>query len=466
MLIVSSGIIASKTFAANNFLKFQTKKKPNFLFISVDDLCTHLGCYGHKQVISPNIDKLASKGVLFSRAYCQAPVCGASRASLLTGIRPNFKSKRFIDAESRADKDAPYAITVVQHLKSNGYHTISNGKIFHYAEDSALNWSETPWSPHGNLKENFDKIWLDPNSKNLLSAKGRGPYKESPEVPDEAYGDGKVAIKTIQDLRRLKKGKSPFFLACGFTRPHLPFNAPKKYFNLYNPSKIDIADNRYSPVNLPSKCHNSSEIKRYSQIDGWPSEEKFHRDARHAYYACISYIDALIGKILDELNSLELDKNTIVVLFGDNGWHLGEHNFWGKHNMLNNTIHVPLIVRAPGSKTNTRTNALVEFVDIYPTLCELAGLSLPSSHILNGKSFVPVLKNPKQHWKDAAYIDWNGAKAVKTDRYLYTEWDAETKMLFDHKIDPDENVNIANKPENAKLIENLSALLNKSNKLN
>lgn len=446
------------------------ESRPNILFLAVDDLRTQLNCYGHKETVSPAIDQLASEGIVFGRAYCQVPVCGASRASLMTGIRPNHPA-RFTDAGSRADQDTPNAITLAEHFKNNGYHTISNGKIFHYVADSADSWSEKPWRVYDYDTDkkgdwgahHFNKIWLNPASKQAINPKtGRGPFWEMADVPDDAYDDGKTAEKTIEDLRRMKAGNQPFFIACGFSKPHLPFNAPKKYYDLYDPAQLDLADNRFAITGKPPECTNSNEIQNYSLVSDWPDKEAFHRQARHAYYACVSYVDALIGKILAELKALDLDKNTIIVLWGDHGWHLGEHNFWGKHNTLNNALQVPLIVRVPGSKQNLQTDALVEFVDIYPSLCEFAGLSYPASHTLEGKSFAPLLNNPNQPWKEAVFSQWKKANAVKTDRYLYTEWSSGSKMLFDHQSDPQENINIANKPELAGTVAYLSSLLKTS----
>ncbi len=443
--------------------------KPNVLFIAVDDLRTELGCYGSRQVISPNIDRLAAEGIVFSRAYCQVPVCGASRASLMTGIRPDHAAGRFTHAGSRADRDVPSAVNLAMHFKGNGYETISNGKIFHYVQDSADSWTQPPfrvydydtdgqgdWAAH-----HFDRIWLDPESRKHISDKGRGPWYEAADVPDDAYEDGQTAAKTIDDLRRLAAQERPFFLACGFSRPHLPFNAPRKYFDLYNTDEIKLADNRFPIVSKPRECTNSGEIGAYSRIEGWPESEIFHRQARHAYYACVSYVDSLIGSVINEIKTLGLDQNTAVVLWGDHGWHLGEHNFWGKHNTLNNALQVPLIVRVPGQRRNLKTDALVEFVDLYPTLCELAGIRQPA-HTLDGQSFLPLLEKPDHPWKEAVYGEWTTGRAVKTDRYLYTEWKSGSRMLFDHALDPDENTNVAANPRYKSIVDYHRALLNNS----
>jgi len=443
-----------------------SKKTPNILFIAVDDLRTELGCYGRQQVKSPHIDRLASEGVVFSRTYCQVPVCGASRASLMTGIRPDHGAGRFTHAGTRADRDVPAAINLAKHFRNHGYETVSNGKIFHYVQDSADSWTQPPFrvydydtDGHGDWGAHFfDQIWLDPQSRKHISAKGRGPWYEAADVPDDAYEDGKTAAKTIGDLRRLAQQDRPFFLACGFSRPHLPFNAPKKYFDLYDENKIELAGNRFKIAGKPPECTNSAEIRAYSQIDGWPADETFHRKARRAYYACVSYVDSLVGSILNELKTLGLDENTVILLWGDHGWHLGEHNFWGKHNTLNNALQVPLIVRVPGQKPALKTNALVEFVDIYPTLCELANLPHPS-HPLDGQSFLPLLSDPDRPWKKAVYSEWTTGRAVKTDRYLYTEWKSGSRMLFDHVLDPDENTNVASDPQYRTVIEDHRALL-------
>jgi arylsulfatase A-like enzyme len=449
---ISKGVSGSKS-----------AQPPNILFISVDDLRTQLGCYGHSHTISPHIDQLAAEGILFERAYCQMPVCGPSRASLMTGLRPSKNRFR----QWRADRGAPYAVTLGRHFKSHGYLAINNGKIFHSNSDSANGWSRPPWRVYDYDTQgqgdwaavHFDKIWLDPESKKNRSKIGRGPYWESADVPDDAYEDGQVAAKCIEDLRQMKKSGQPFFLACGFHRPHLPFNAPKKYYDLYDPSQIDLASNRFDIADRPPECRNSNEITQYARVEGWPNGEKFHRTARHAYYACVSYVDALIGSVLSELKSLDLDKNTLVILWGDHGWLLGEHNFWGKHNTLHETLRVPLIIRVPGGPANVRIQSIIELVDLYPTLCEWCGLPFPESHQLDGQSFMPLLKNPQLPWKEAAFSEWGKGKSIITDRYLYTEWDSGSKMLFDHQKDPFENVNLAHSLEFAQTVKYLNRLV-------
>ena len=440
-------------------------KKPNVLFIAVDDLRPELNCYGQSQIISPNIDRLVSEGTVFNRAYCNVPTCGASRASLLTGLRPRWPDR--FRGNGRGDKQVPDALTMPMHFKNNGYHAISNGKIFHNQFDFADSWSEEPWrmfdyeDGRNWVVDNFDKLYLNPESANNRNDQTRrGPFCESADVDDCQTQDGKLADKTIADLSRLSRSDRPFFMACGFWRPHLPFNAPKKYWDMYDRSKIELADNRYKPKDLPKQCSNSGEINSYSQVKGRKDSDEFHRQARHAYYACVSFIDAQVGRVLDTLDELGIADNTIIVLWGDHGWHLGEHTFWGKHNTLNNALQVPLVVKGPGCSMG-KTDSLAELVDIYPTLCELTDLPRPQH--LQGDSFAAVLKDASKQIKPAVYSIWQGGHAIKTDRYLYTQWQKDGKttahMLYDHKNDPDENTNIADDPQNKQLVEKLQQMI-------
>ena len=442
-------------------------KQPNILFIAVDDLRPQLGCYGHSETISPNIDKLASRGTIFERAYCNVPVCGPSRVSVLTGIRTASNQWKTSNLKGAFT-------SLPSFFRTHGYHALSNGKVFHHMHDRKDDWSEPPWRSveiyHGKkdwANYNAYGVWQDEDSGENINPKSkRGPYCEAADVPDNAYQDGKVADKTIADLKRLKKLKQPFFLACGFWRPHLPFNAPKKYWDMYKRKDVALAPNRSRPKDLPAPCRTSGEIDGYALTGKRKQSEEFHREARHAYYACVSYVDAQIGKIIKELDASGFSENTIVVLWGDHGWNLGEHNFWGKHNTLNNSLHSPLLVCAPGTKKKNRTRRLVEFVDIYPSLCELASLPVPK-HV-QGKSFVPLMNDPKQEWKPAVFSKWSGCDAVKTDRYLYTEWKKGGKvthrMLFDHKTDPLENVNIAETPNAKDTVARLSRILRSGRK--
>jgi len=430
----------------------------NVLFIAVDDLRPQLGCYGQKQINSPNIDRLAAEGVTFLRCYCQVPVCGASRASLLTGARPT--RQRFLGYATWAQRDLPGVPVLPELFKTHGYHAISNGKIFHHLSDCRDAWSEVPWRPSGPWRN-----YLLAESKRAAAANsGAGPAFEAAEVRDNNYFDGQIADKGIYDLRRLARMDRPFFLAMGFLKPHLPFNAPTKYWDMYKPADIDLADNPFRPKGAPDAAlHNWGELRAYAGIPKkGPLPDDIARKLVHGYYACVSYTDAQIGRVIDELDRLGLRDNTVVILWGDHGWNLGEHGLWCKHCNFETSLHSPLIVRAPGALRGAKTNALTEYIDIYPSLCELCVLPKPGH--LAGTSFVPLLKDPKQAWKQAVYSRYFNGDSVKTDRYRYTEWRRRdgavyARMLYDHDVDPFENVNIAEMPSNKALVEKLSRML-------
>jgi len=438
--------------------------RPNVLFIAVDDLRPELGCFGRDHIVSPHIDRLAADGVVFHRSYCQSPVCGASRASLLSGIRPT-RDRAFKGYLHHADKDWGAPLSLPKHFRENGYHTISNGKVYHHRNDGAGSWSEDAWRPSG---EWGGRGYL--RRENIAIARdgerGLGPAYECADVGDSDYADGRTADKAISDLRRLKRMDQPFFLAVGFVKPHLPFNAPKKYWDLYDPDEIDLADNPFRPKDAPDAAiHNWGELRAYHGIPKkGPLSEEMARTLVHGYYACTSYTDAQIGRVLDELDRLGLSGKTIVVLWGDHGWNLGEHTLWCKHCHFQTSLRAPLIVRVPGLKGGIQTDGLTEFVDIYPSLCELAGLPLPE-HI-EGRSFVPLLKDPKRPGKKAIYSRFHSGDSVRTDRYCYTEWAGKNgkmyaRMLYDQKLDPDENTNISERPESAELVKRLSRELHK-----
>lgn len=429
--------------------------KTNVLFIAVDDLRPELGCYGAGHIHSPNIDKLAATGTLFLNAYCNVPVCGASRASLLTGLRPTLT--RFKTYLSRSDEEAPEAITLPGLFKANGYTTISNGKVFHNANDSKDDWDEV-WrigniTPRDYITE--ENIRLD------TTANLRGyPFERTPAT-DTAYKDGKMTEKAIADLKRLKENGRPFFLAVGYLKPHLPFNAPQKYWDLYPEESIQLPDNRFQPTDVPAQAlHNFGELRHYAGVPktGLVSDS-LARTLIHGYYACVSYTDALIGKLLDALAELDLDKNTIVILWGDHGWNLYEHGLWCKHCNYRTSLKAPIILRTPGQPEAYRRDEMVEFVDIYPTLAELCGLPAPGH--LQGNSLVPLISDDKVEWKDRVESVWQNGFTYTSRTHAYTEWRTENdsivaRMLFDHVTDPGENVNIAGKEESKAVLEALS----------
>lgn len=442
----------------------QAPKKPNVLFFAVDDLRPELNCYGREHIKSPNIDRIAKWGMVFNRAYCQQAVCSPSRSSLLTGTRPD--STKVWDLVTHFRDAEPNIVTLPQHFKENGYFVQGLGKIYHPGYDDQRSWSvpwQTPNAPnYAKVSSKETKDEDKPNAKN-------GPAFEAGDVADNFYKDGMVAEQAVSILQGLSKKPEPFFFAVGFAKPHLPFVSPKKYWDLYDPTKIKLAPNPFHPKDAPEYAlTNSGELRNYTNMPAkGPIPDPLARTLKHAYYAAVSYTDAQIGKVLDELERLDLRKNTIIVLWGDHGWKLGEHGEWAKHSNVENDANAPLLLAAPGLKTaGRRSNALVEFVDIYPTLAELAGLSLPSH--LEGVSFKPVLENPDRKWKAAAFSQYPRKTlmgySMRTDRYRFTVWvdrkdhsKIDAIELYDHQTDPQENTNIAKVAANKDLVNSLMA---------
>ena len=431
--------------------KDDKKKKPNILFIAVDDLRPELNFYGANHIKSPNLDQLANESLVFNKAYCNIPVCGASRASLLTGMRPT--RNRFITAHTSKDKQVPNAKSLPFLLKENGYTTISNGKIYHYNKDDVTAWDEM-WQP--------DKLWSYalPESQEIRKNTKRGLPFEVAEVHDSVYRDGKLTLKVIQDLKKLKQSNQPFFLTMGLMKPHLPFTAPKKYWDLYDRNQIELPESYIQPKTTPKQAfHRYGELRNYENI---PKKghlpDDLAKELIHGYYACVSYIDAQIGLVLDELKRLELEDDTIVILWGDHGWNLGDHKLWCKHVTFETALRTPLIIKVPGKTKGTKTEAITEYIDIYPSLAELVGLEVPKT--VEGKSFVPILngEKPQKDWAVSKFKD--AVTLIKGDLF-YTEWTkdegiAYARMLFDHKTDPLELDNLAEKPENKELVNKLS----------
>lgn len=430
--------------------------RPNVLFIPVDDLRPQINCYGYSQMVTPNLDRLATGGALFERAYCQAPVCGASRCSLLSGCRP--QTTGIHSYHGRIDKAMPDVLTMPQHFKNNGYATVSLGKVYHVLGDDRKGWSKDPWKPDDFFPGYVTEEALARNREK----EHRGPPFERADVPDDAYGDGKITNRAIREMKRLKDER--FFLAAGYVRPHLPFNAPAKYWDLYDRDEIELPEHDGRPENAPRQAmHNWGELRHYYGIPskGGLSDEKAKK-LIHAYYASVSYIDAQVGKLLDALDRLGLAENTIVCLWGDHGWNLREHGLWCKHSCFETSLWSPVLVCGPGVPAGIRTDGLTEFVDIYPSLADLCGLSVPD-HI-EGSSFAPLLREPDRPWKKGAFSGHRGARSVKTDRYRYTRWvnkkgERYAHMLYDHKKDPKETVSIADRPANKDLVKRLNRLM-------
>ncbi|TWU35340.1 Arylsulfatase [Novipirellula aureliae] len=465
-------------------LSSNDRKRPNILFIAVDDLRPSLGCYGDSLAISPHIDKLASEGMRFDRAYCQVAVCNPSRASLMTGLRPDTLGVWTLPIHFR--EAMPDAVTLPQWLRQFGYTAVSHGKIYHNPTPDPQSWSE-PIRDLPNLPfaypEGTQKLVAGAREKlpqrDWRKTSLRNPSTAAPDLPDNQLLDGARADICIEDLRRHGKSSQPFFLAMGFIRPHLAFVAPKKYWDLYEPDKLPVLTGQQVPAGSPPYAmHNNSELSHYVDLIDMPAPwdeetlpvEKM-RELVHGYYACVSYIDAQIGRIMQALDEEGLRENTIVVLWSDHGWKLGEYRGWGKMTNYEIDARVPLIVSAPGMKTaGQASDSLVELLDLFPTLCELTGVDIPD--FVEGKSFVPVLQDSQASIHEAAvsqyYRPYKGNEfmgySLRTDRYRYIEWrDFSTgemveQELYDHDANEMETKNLID-TVSPDVIEGLSNLL-------
>ena len=452
--------------------------KPNVLLICVDDLKPLLRCYGDKIVQSPNIDRLAQRGMLFEKAFCNQAVCSPSRNALLTGLRP--QTLGIYDLPTNFRQSVPDAVTLPQYFKANGYRAEGLGKIFHVGHGNVndeASWSVPHYSPktisyalkENNPPESTREQALFENKKEAWKLP-RGAPTENAEVPDHRYGDGMIAEEAIQRLAAAKaKPEEPFFLAVGFLTPHLPFVAPKKYWDLYDPASFKLPELQKAPEGAPEFAPSSwGELRQYKDMpDKGPvtTEQAIH--LIHGYHAATSYMDAQLGKVLDALNSNGFAENTIIVLWGDHGWHLGDHGMWCKHTNYEQATRIPLIVAAPGVPPGQRTQALVETVDIYPTLAELASLPAPAKR--DGRSFASVLTNPGTHTRDHAIHvyprgeGWIG-RAIRTQRHRLVEWkkpgeapESAILELYDYETDPAETKNLA--AEQPQVVAELRKLL-------
>ena len=399
----------------------------NALFIIVDDLRPWLGCYGHPEIHTPNIDRLAERGMLFNRAYCQLPLCNPSRASMLTGLRPATTGIYSNSGDFR--EILPDVVDLQQYFDQNGYTTHSVGKVVH---------ERVPFTP--------------------------SPSWQALDVADDALSDGQTAKQAAEILTDVKDQQ--FFLAVGFDKPHLPFSAPRKYYELYETQTFSLPSTSDYPRNAPALSHNSLDLLSvFSDIspeDLPPSEEKGLELIR-GYAASTSYMDAQVGRVLQQLDNLGLSENTIIVFAGDHGFHLGEHGTWRKNTLFEVALRSPLIISVPGQQSD-RTDALAELVDIYPTLCDACQIPIPSQ--LEGLSLMPVIEQPARPWKTAAFSQLNragvGGRSIRTAQYRYTEWGGRGRRgmeLYDYDADPDETVNIVDLPENAELVAQLSQQL-------
>ena len=431
-------------------------KKENIIFIIVDDLRDLVMADNQLQISTPNIDKLKKRGVTFKNSFTNNPVCGASRASLLTGLRPT--KSRFTTFYTKINEDTPNSLTIASHLKNNGYRTISNGKISHHARDAAYGWDDIFRGSRNNPKDYKDPI----NIKNLKN--NFGPASEFVYTDDNDYSDGKVAQKTIRDIRSINQSDMPFFIAVGFQKPHLPFVAPKKYWDLYDRNDIVLPFNNFFPPNAPQKANYFYELRKFTDVPekGAISDDKA-KELIHAYYACVSYIDAQIGLILDELNNQDLTNNTTVVLTSDHGFSLSEHGRWTKHNLFQYELKIPMIISSPKYKKNKTSESFVELVDLYPTFCDLADIETPK--FVQGKSLVSNLKMPNKVTNEIAFSIWKNGETLISNKYYYTEWKRKgsvtDRMLYDIENDELQMNNIAEIRSNKSIVDSLSQILNK-----
>lgn len=410
--------------------------KMNVLFIAVDDLRNELNCYGSSHIHSPNFDRLASEGTIFNNAYCMQAVCAPSRNSMMTGLRPDAIG--IYDLYTFFRKKIPHVITLPQHFKEHGYHSEGMGKIYHTGhgnQDDSLSWSVPFWKPVKEIAKlqkitRGDTVGLERDYPSIENKKL--PWYRS-GTAEEDMTDAMVAKHAVQRLKELKD--STFFLAVGFVKPHLPFVAPKKYWDLYAPEKIEIPPTN-PPEEMPEIALNTfGELRKYHgiQAEGLLEEDQ-SRNLIHGYYACVSYIDAQLGLLLDALKENGLEENTIVVLWGDHGWKLGDYGSWCKHTNFEMDTRAPLFIKVPGMESHgNNTKALAEFIDVYPTLCDLAGLPAPEH--LQGTSLVPILKNPLNEVKEVAFSQYPRGKSLGYDRkneimgysirnrqYRFTRW--------------------------------------------
>lgn len=457
-------------------------RSPNVLLITIDDLRPQLGCYGDRYARTPNIDRLAARGTVFERAYCQQALCGPSRSSFLTGLRP--ETLGIYDIETHFRSKVPDVVTLPQYFKNHGYYTRGFQKVFHLAgfdpEIGNLNdppsWSEELYLPRKPHYGPEGQRVLDEAYARIRAAGGKPGYTnlprsfavEAPEVGDEDLADGDVAREALATLRRVKD--RPFFLAVGFYKPHLPFVAPKRYWDLYDERALELPRNQHPPDGTPEwVVPGWNELGSYVGMPKHgPMPPELGRRLLHGYLASISYVDALVGGLLGELDRLGLRGNTVVTLLGDNGFQLGEHGAWAnKHSNFETSARVPLIVSAPGQRrAGARSKALVELVDLYQTLAVCCGLPAPES--LEGSSLRPLLDEPARPWKRAAFsLHPRGkrmGRSARTERYRYTEWALpgqrpDTFEFYDHSTDPGENVNLAAASGYRKTLDQMRAVL-------
>ncbi|GAB1415012.1 sulfatase [Paludibacter sp.] len=448
---------------ATQLIGAQTEKKPNILFVIFDDLRPELKCYGNEHIISPNIDAIAQDGTLFMHSYCQQAVSAATRASFLTGLRPDVTGVQYPYSVYFVENIIPKYGTIQKRIFDEGeYYVRTLGKVHHgYSED----FTEPHYTPKGvgnyALPENKQKKQQE------------GPFYEIADAPDEAYRDGLVAQETIETIKRIKKQDKPFFLSVGFVKPHLPFAAPKKYFDLYKEKDLPVSPNPQPTINETgfSRLKGAYDYKWLSEgkMTNNIIDEDQARKIRHGYYAATSFADAQLGKIIKELKRNKLYDNTYIIIIGDHGWHLGDNAHWAKSTNFERATFSPLIVKAGerGYQKSKKCNEFVEYVDIYPTIMDIASYKTPD--YIEGLSFMPLLKNSNMEWKSAAFSQFHRGKvegyAIRNSKYRYIRWvvrdtkELKAEELYDEVNDPFEQNNIAK--QNPELCTEMNTLLEK-----
>lgn len=450
--------------------------KPNVLFISIDDLRPQTYSYGHSQMVTPNIDQLATEGYQFNRAYAQVAICGASRTSVLTGLRPDTTGVYNNNTNFR--NSVPWVTTLPKHFSNNGYNSIGIGKKYHNGSNDPQTWDV--WL--GDSGSNWVQPYVDPDNlsihldrKAIQGSTGtthNGPVTECVDTNYNSYVDGKVTDETIQLIADLSNGDQPFFIGVGFAKPHLPFIAPKKYWDYYTVEDLDIPEYRQRGQNTDSFRFSytySQELRTYYGVPEMPtgnthpknapsfettpsvSHDNLEQELIHGYYACVSYADDLVGKLIQALKDNDVYDNTVILLWGDHGWHLGEHNQWTKHTNYEIANRIPLIIKAPQLPGNVSLDSLVEALDIYPTLSDLCGIDLPPH--LEGDTLVPLMEGTANLDTDepslSQYPRFSGRMGytIRTENFRYIQWQRngilEYEELYDHRTDPKENINIA-----------------------
>ena len=483
-------------------------QQKNVLFIAVDDLKPMLGCYGISEIQTPNIDRLAESGTVFLNNHCQQAVCAPSRASLLTGLRPD--NTKVWDLKTIMRDYVPDVLTMPQYFRQNGYETVAYGKIYDprsvdkeldklswsipYNDVNIYNYSDEDGEPYlgrwqsPETKALAEKYINEAEKKGLKGYKQKAyaqkfvkPSTEMVDLPDDAYADGQTVQNAIGMMKELANNEKSFFLAVGFKKPHLPFTAPKKYWDLYDPEKIELSNWQKAPKDVPSfALHSWGELKSYSDIkefiqpNGILKDEK-QRELIHGYMASVSFIDTQVGKLLAELKKQGLSDNTVIVLWGDHGWHLGDHGIWCKHSNFEQATHSPLMFSSPGTKQGVKNSSPTEFVDIFPTLCDLAGIDIPKD--IDGVSLKPILTGDSKKVKDFAISQYPRGNrmgySLRTERYRYTAWfeiefrkgekatseNLIAEEFYDYETDKNETVNHAEEKSYEKIRKELSGKL-------